>query len=178
MSEQEVISLARTLGVEVPSSLHDETESGETNVAAGGMDTTVSEPNEDLDTAFVADSSIDVTQADDTGANNSTAEAPAENDSSHDDTISAFCSITGAEPSAAQHLLEVRTLSELFTDYLLTMVCLSAVYRPSVGTWTGLCRCIWRAIPAAEESLAQVHRPPPGLPFTHTSTPKIGWSAA
>jgi hypothetical protein len=112
MSQQEVISLARTLGVEVPGDFQSMDDTAAPAGSDATMDTTDNAGNE-LDTAFIADNSINRSAIDQfdssaVAAMDASADSPTQQDSSHDDTISAFCAVTGADPTAAGHLLEVR----------------------------------------------------------------------
>jgi hypothetical protein len=115
MSQQEVINLARTLGVEVPGDFQNMDDTPAPSGSDAAMDTSDTAGNE-LDTAFIADNSINrsaIDQSDSSAvaAMDASADSPTQQDSSHDDTISAFCAVTGADPTAAGHLLEVRACS-------------------------------------------------------------------
>jgi hypothetical protein len=101
MSYADLADLARTLGVDVPEQEH---EHEAMNVTSGGVPATTEDESLGLDTAFIAEEGEVLPSGQTAGAE---AGASTEDDHTHDDTISAFCSITGGEPSAARHLLEV-----------------------------------------------------------------------
>jgi hypothetical protein len=101
MSYADLADLARTLGVDVPEQEHEAL-----NVTSGGGPTGAEEEPHGLDTAFIAEEGDILPSGQTAGAE--TGASAEENDHTHDDTISAFCSITGGEPSAARHLLEVK----------------------------------------------------------------------
>jgi 2-keto-3-deoxy-L-rhamnonate aldolase RhmA len=101
MSYADLADLARTLGVDVPEEEHD------MNVTSAIETTGAEDEAHGLNTAFVAEED-DISQSEQTTGAAAGAEGAAEEDDhTHDDTISAFCSVTGGEPSAARHLLEV-----------------------------------------------------------------------
>lgn len=101
MPPADVVSLARQLGVDVPE--HNQEQQIEDS---SGME----EDNEaDLDTAFIADEStlehvMNDVRSQEIASPDSSAAA---DDSTHDDIISQFCSITGSEPNDARYYLEV-----------------------------------------------------------------------
>ena len=109
MTPEEVVGIAMTLGIEVPeSALSEATATDYTEQQPS--DSMLVDTSTELNTAFLSDQShlnVTMPEVDNTPQMMEETTPAAEGDSSHDDTISAFCSITGSDPTSAGHFLEV-----------------------------------------------------------------------
>jgi len=117
MDQGDIILLARAMGIEVPgedadgAAGSDYMDDGTAADEDYGMDEANDDEQADLDTAFMVDQTLadaEVNNATATETTSTTDDAPsALEDNSHDAIISAFCDITGSDPTSAGHFLEV-----------------------------------------------------------------------
>lgn len=115
MDQGDIILLARAMGIDVPGGEADDqaddmdddvNDDGAADNEDYGIDDTNADEQADLDTAFMVDQTLADAEA---GASAATAEnvPSSSDDNSHDAIISAFCDITGSDPTSAGHFLEV-----------------------------------------------------------------------
>lgn len=134
MDANDVVLLARAMGIDVPESeavrtsnyfdvlAQEDANEGEDNeMESSANNSGTQQLVSDLDTAFIADNStLDNVAAD--LNDQSMSATPAADDHSHDDVISTFCAITGSNPTDAGHFLEVYYHLNFYLNLLISII--------------------------------------------------------